>query len=254
MIALMALDLPELERPANATSRAHICGKLLLTRRRKQEADIGKLAHGRLALESTHASVQFAAFQGARKTMIESRFSLSLAAAFVCVAAWRFAHDRRRRQDADRRARPKPAPPRRRCAPPATASTATAAIPNGRISLARTPPTCASSSRCSRRASASTQSCSRSSRSMTEQDFADRRRLLRRADARRAWKPILRTGRPAKRCTSPATPRATFRPARPATAPPARAIPAPVTRRCARSNRSYTVKQLQDYLTEEPLP
>src|SRR6185295_4127547 len=30
-----------------------------------------------------HASVQFAAFQGACKTMIESRFSLSLAAAFV---------------------------------------------------------------------------------------------------------------------------------------------------------------------------
>jgi cytochrome c553 len=34
---------------------------------------------------STNASVQFAAFQGARKTMIESRFSLTLAAAVVCV-------------------------------------------------------------------------------------------------------------------------------------------------------------------------
>jgi len=36
-------------------------------------------------VKSTLASVQFAAFQGACKTMIESRFSLSLAAAFVCA-------------------------------------------------------------------------------------------------------------------------------------------------------------------------
>jgi cytochrome c553 len=36
-------------------------------------------------MTSTHASVQFAAFHGACKTMIESRFSLSLAAAFICA-------------------------------------------------------------------------------------------------------------------------------------------------------------------------
>ena len=111
MIALMALDLPELERPAKATSAPTSAWKLLLTRRRKQEADIGKLAHGRLALESTHASVQFAAFQGARKTMIESRFSLSLAAAFVCAGLGIRQH-RRRAQEAARRARPTPALPK----------------------------------------------------------------------------------------------------------------------------------------------
>jgi cytochrome c553 len=38
-----------------------------------------------LGLDSTGASVQFAAFKGARKTMIESRFSLSLAAAILCL-------------------------------------------------------------------------------------------------------------------------------------------------------------------------
>ena len=47
------------------------------------------------------------------------------------------------------------------------------AIPSGRISPARTPPTSASSSRCSRRASASTRSCIPIVEQLTEQDFAD---------------------------------------------------------------------------------
>ena len=80
----MALDLPEFERPANATSG-----------RRPREiaphsppragSGLWETGSWEATLESTHASVQFAAFQGARKTMIESRFSLSLAAALVCM-------------------------------------------------------------------------------------------------------------------------------------------------------------------------
>ena len=146
----MALDLPEFDRPANATSRPTSSGNWSTPATDSRNRTLGKL-HGR-------PSVQFAAFQGARKTMIESRFSVSALpppsflpglrrrpCAFA-AGARRQGLGRSRRHQGRRVHRL----PRRRMA--------TAPIRNGRISRARMPPTSASSSRCSRPRSATTRS------------------------------------------------------------------------------------------------
>ena len=77
----MALDLPEFDRPANATSAPTSSGNCSSLAADSRKRTLGNWLMRGLGLDSTGASVQFAAFQGARKTMIESRFSLSLAAA-----------------------------------------------------------------------------------------------------------------------------------------------------------------------------
>src|SRR6476620_6422259 len=91
-MALMALDLPELERPANATSRPSSGGNcsMLATESRKCTCGNWLIVVKSRGSPWTERSVQFAAFQGARKTMIESRFSIKFAAAVLslglCVA------------------------------------------------------------------------------------------------------------------------------------------------------------------------
>src|SRR3569832_822351 len=61
--------------------------KLFDAGHREQKAHLRELAHRvkRRGSPGTERSVQFAAFQGARKTMIESRFSMKFAAAVLSM-------------------------------------------------------------------------------------------------------------------------------------------------------------------------
>src|SRR5688572_21890790 len=68
-------------RPAGESHLAALIGrKLLGSGYREQESHLWKKTHRGARALWTNASVQFAAFEGARKTMIESRFSMKFAA------------------------------------------------------------------------------------------------------------------------------------------------------------------------------
>src|SRR3569832_1512210 len=74
-----------------ATCESHLAAlvrrELFDAGHREEETHLRELAHRvkRRGSPGTERSVQFAAFQGARKTMIESRFSMKFAAALLSM-------------------------------------------------------------------------------------------------------------------------------------------------------------------------
>ena len=205
---------------------ADILGKLLDTGDRKQELHLGNCTMP-LVYNSR-------AFKGARKTMIESRFSVTLAAAFVFAAVRRCARLRRGRGQGIGRGRRHEGRGLHRL-PRRQRQQLESGMAEPRRTKRRLYPRAArdvqgqEAQQPDHVARSSSRSPNRTS--PISPNSSPRRR-------RPASKPILPTGRRARRCTGRATPRATSRPARPATAPPARAMRARVIRHFARSTRS----------------
>ena len=179
-------------------------------------------------------SVQFGAFKGARKTMIESRFSVTLAAAVVLAAFAAAPGVRRGRgQGFGRRRRHQGRGMHR--LPRRERKQHESGVAESRGTERRLHPRTA---RDVQGQEAQQPAHAADHRTAHRAGLRRSRGILLRADARRASKPIRRTGRRAKRCTSPATPRATSRPAPPVTVPQGRATRARAIRHCARSTRS----------------